>query len=349
MSNEMFIVLVALATGGLLAWGFRNLPSERFQMLASLPMVKQDPGTWRGINLTWYGLLSANAQALAATWLLLLMSALGVPWLTTAGLIVVLVTLCIPGSHWLAQLVEKKAHTFTVGGASFLGLVAAPWLGWLVRRLLARPGEPDFPVLAWCAAITSAYALGEGLGRLACISFGCCYGRPLNQCHPILRRLFSRAHFVFQGHTKKVAYASGWEGQAIFPIQAISACVNLAAALASAYLFLRGAYAGALLTSALVTQLWRVASEFLRADFRGAGRFSAYQKLALAGAVWSVGLAIFLPSSGAEPRLELGLASIWAPGPLLLVQVVWVASFAYYGLSRVTTSKISYSVIVDNV
>jgi hypothetical protein len=50
-----------------------------------------------------------------------------------------------------------------------------------------------------------AYAFGEGLGRLACISFGCCYGVALPEAHPLLRHMFDRWHFVFSGSMKKIS------------------------------------------------------------------------------------------------------------------------------------------------
>ena len=40
------------------------------------------------------------------------------------------------------------------------------------------------------AALAIGYILGEGLGRLACLSFGCCYGKPLDQCGKVVSILF---------------------------------------------------------------------------------------------------------------------------------------------------------------
>jgi prolipoprotein diacylglyceryltransferase len=94
----------------------------------------------------------------------------------------------------------------------------------------------DLPLMPVMAALATAYALGEGVGRLACISFGCCYGKPMDQVHPLLRRLFARHAFVFTGPTKKIAYADGLDGREIFPIQAVTATLYCAAALAGAYL-----------------------------------------------------------------------------------------------------------------
>lgn len=352
MSNELFLLALGLACGVMLGWGFRHLPRERWQFLACLPLAQGEDGGWRGLNLTWYGLLLANAQALAAALLLLLMAAMGTAWWQTAVLLAGLCALCLPASRLLAGLVEKKAHTFTVGGASLVGILAAPLLAWLGNLLAGpTPGGPDpFPPLPTCAALLTAYALGEGLGRLACISFGCCYGRPLRDCPPWLARLFSRAHFVFHGPTKKIAYASGLEGQPVIPVQALTALVHLAAALAGTYLFLRGAYAASLMVSGLTTQLWRAFSELLRADYRGGGRLSAYQVFALLAAGVILGLGFALPaSSQVAPNLGHGLSELWSPGPLLLLEGLWTVMFVFYGRSRVTSSRLNFFVARDRI
>jgi hypothetical protein len=358
LSNELFIVVLGLACAAMLAWGFCHLPGERWQFLACLPLGRQEDGGWRGLNLTWYGLLLANAQALAAALMLLLMAARGTAWWQSAALLAGLCALCLPASRVLAGLVEKKAHTFTVGGASLVGILAAPLLAWLGNRLAgdgAGQGVP-FPLLATCAAMVTAYALGEGLGRLACVSFGCCYGRPLRDCPPWLARLFARAHFVFHGPTKKIAYASGLEGLPVIPVQALTALIYLAAALAGTYLFLRGSYAASLLVAGLTTQLWRAASEFLRADYRGGGRLSAYQVFALlaAGLILVLGWTLSGPGAGisglsAPPTLTQGLAELWAPGPLLLLQAFWSIMFVFYGRSRVTSSSLSFFVAPERI
>jgi hypothetical protein len=77
-------------------------------------------------------------------------------------------------------------------------------------------GYPISP-MGVMAAAAIAYAFGEGLGRLACISFGCCYGRPLHQCHPMVQPFLSRFCLTFTGHTKKnrLCLRTGWpEGAA---------------------------------------------------------------------------------------------------------------------------------------
>lgn len=345
MSNALLLIGLGLACGAMLVWGFRRLPGEGWQFIAALPLSKNADGSWRGLNLTWYGLLSANAQTLAAGLLMVLLASLGIDWLITMGSLAALIGLCLPASRWLAQVVEKKSHTFTVGGASFVGFLTAPLLAWAADQTLGH-GQGLLPALPFCAALGAAYALGESLGRLACISFGCCYGKPLEDCAPLWQSLFARAHFVFWGSTKKIAYAGGLEGRKVVPVQALTAAIYLGACLGGAFLFLRGAYAASLLASVVTTQLWRALSETLRADYRGEGRLSAYQWMAVAAAVYAVLLAWLLPSPARPlPDLAGGLALLWRPGTLLFLQGLWVAALAYYGLSRVTASALSFHVV----
>ena len=196
-------------------WGFKVLPGEKWQIVASVPSSRMEQGVWKGINFTWYGLLSANAYLVAVAVLLALMGAVGVPPLGTAILAAAMLCCCVPASRLVARIVEKKTDTFTVGGAVFVGILITPFVITLVNRIAGEALAFHIPVMPAYAAIAIAYAFGEGLGRLACISFGCCYGKPLTSSSELLRRLFAGRGFVFSGSTKKIAYAGGLE--AIFP------------------------------------------------------------------------------------------------------------------------------------
>lgn len=347
MNHLLFILLLALGCALLLGWGFRALPRERWQMLATLPLRRDAIGNWQGLNLTWYGLLTANAYLAAVTLLLVLLGAVGTALPSILLLAALLLGLCVPASSLVARVVEGKAHTFTVGGAVFVGLLAAPWLITLVNHLAGAELIPALPALA---AIGVAYALGEGLGRLACISFGCCYGRPLEQCRPLVRRLFGRWHFTFAGSTKKIAYASGLDGIRVVPIQGVTAVLYCATALLGTWLFLGGAYAPAFLLTTLVTQFWRVSSETLRADYRGQGRISAYQVMGLLGVPYALLTAwLFAAATTTAPDLAAGLASLWNPVVLLALQGLWLGLFLFTGRSSVTGAMLSFHVHHDRI
>src|SRR5205085_1755107 len=96
------------------------------------------------------------------------------------------------------------------------------------------------PVVPTFAAVAICYAFGEGIGRLACISFGCCYGKPVEACSPLLRWLFKHFYFVYSGATKKIAYASHLEGRKVVPVQALTGFIFVGVGLAAMALFLAG-------------------------------------------------------------------------------------------------------------
>ncbi len=349
MMNFLFLLILTLLCGAVLWWGFAALPRERWQMLAALPVRKADDGRWLGINLTWYGLLTANAYLAATAMVLVLLGAVGVPTLAVGVLAALLLGLCVPASQVVARLVERKAHTFTVGGAVFVGIVAAPWAVWLLNRL-AGPWWPPLPVLPTLAALAIAYTFGEGLGRLACISFGCCYGKPLERCSPWLHRLFRHWHFTFPGATRKIAYASGLEGAKVVPVQALTAGAHVATGLVGTWLFLASRPALAFVLVILVTQIWRVLSELLRADHRGGRRISPYQIMGLLAIPYTLTLA-FIFAGGALPTPDIGrgLWALWNPLTLLLLQGLWLAVVAHTGRSQVTGSVVAFHVHADRI
>jgi hypothetical protein len=349
MTPTWFVFTLALALGGLVAWGCRTLPAEGWQFLAAVPVERAGDDRWTGVNLTWYGAFSATAYTLAAAMAVLLLAAAGVPLAATAALASAILAACVPASRFVARLVEKKKHGFTVGGAAFVGTLLAPWLAVAAHRLGPALGwsVPVFPSLA---ATALAYAYGEGVGRLACMSFGCCYGRPVDEAPALLRRVFGRAHFVFRGETKKIAYASGFEGRPVIPVQALTAGFYLAAALLGTLLYLEARWAAAFVLITVVTHGWRAASEVLRADWRGEGRVSAYQWMAIAGVAYGLAAAAVLPPGPTNPPdLGLGLRALWSPGVLLSLQLLWAAVFLYTGRSTVTAATLSFHVRSDRV
>ena len=178
MINLCFLAMLALATGMVLYWGFRNLPGRHWQFAATLPRFDTLNNSWQGYNLTWYGLLTATACLASVVLILSLLGGIGVSHQATLLLAVTLLIACLVAAKGLAALIEGKAHTFSVGAAAFVGFVLAPWIITAVNRLLPAGAGASLPMLPTLAALTAGYAFGEGLGRLACISFGCCYGKP---------------------------------------------------------------------------------------------------------------------------------------------------------------------------
>lgn len=336
-------------------WAFRTLPKERWQFLAVIPALPASSNQWQGRNLTFYGFFIATAYAVALLLMLVLAGALSIPigvMLVICGLILVI---GIVSSRLIAGWVEKKKNTFTAGGASFVCLVAAPWIVATCNHITASAPESHLPVIPIMAAMAVAYCFGEGLGRLACISFGCCYGRPLAECPFLIRNLFSRCAFVFTGQTKKIAYERSLDGVAVVPIQAITAIVNVSTGWLSLWLFLYGYFTSALLITIIVSQTWRILSEWLRSDFRGnfsvlPWTFSSYQVMAALSLGYVLLLPFLFPSTPSlTVDLERGLKSVWSAEIVIFIEGIWLFVFFYKGISRVTGSTLAFFVHRDKI
>lgn len=351
----MMMDLTILAVFGLgslayLWWGFKRLPAEHWQILATLPAVKSPDGVWSGVNITWYGLLTANAYLVAVIVLLVLLGSLGIAPLGIALLTAVLLGCCVPASRLVARLVEKKDHTFTVGGAVFVGMLITPFVVLCLNRTVGALFNFHLPLMAAYAAIAIAYAFGEGLGRLACISFGCCYGKPLASSSGLIKRLFNGRGFVFLGSTKKIAYAGGLEATEVIPIQAVTAVIYTFFGLVAAGMYLTSHHTGAFLLATMTTQGWRTFSETLRADYRGDSNVSAYQIMGVTGIVYAMTAAFFLAQESLViPDLTAGLKSLWSPALILFLQGVWMMIFLYTGRSTVTGATLSFHVHRDRI
>ncbi len=351
MLDEIFILLVYLALAMTFRWAFAALPGEGWQMIGTVPVRRLPDGRFEGWNLTWYGFFNAVAVLAATLLYLMLMGATDAPAAPSLMLVVMILAVCLPAARMVARLIEKKSATFTVGGASFVGIILAPWLIGLMHLAGKNVFGFSLPVLPSLAAMSVAYALGEGIGRLACISFGCCYGKPLSACSPQLQRLFRHSHFIFTGKTKKISYATALEGQAVIPVQAITAVLYSVAALAGCYLFLKGWFFAAFFLTLIVTQAWRIASEFLRADYRGEGKISGYQILSGAAILYAVIVGVILRETAvnASPNLMAGFTSLGHPALIALLLAIWAVTFIYMGKSKVTASVISFTVVKDKI
>ena len=199
------------------------------------------------------------------------------------------------------------------------------------------------------AAVAVAYAFGEAFGRLACISFGCCYGKLLCRAPLPLQKILRSYCFIFRGETKKVAYESDLSERPLIPIQAATAIISTLAGLGGTFFFLTSHWTTAMLLPIVVTQTWRVVSETLRADYRGSGRISAYQLMAIAALVYSLGWAAVLePATVTPPNVLTGLRALMSTPVLLFLEILWIAIFLYMGRSSVTAATLSFHVVREN-
>ncbi len=340
--NAIITAVFFIACIAYLVWGVRVLPKENRQFLAVFPVKKLDCGSWQGINLTWYGVLVANSVLAAAVVFVVLTASVGIAAAAVGLILTAVLLFSLPAARILAGWIEKKDNTFSTGAASFAGLLAS----YPAILLAGQQGK----MLAILAALTISYCVGEGLGRLACISFGCCYGKPLDKSPPLLRRLFAQFHFVFHGETKKIAYENGWDDIPVVPIQALTAGISLAGAFAGWILFSLSHFAAAFLVSLTVSQAWRFVSEFFRSDHRGTGNWNVYQILPLAAI--ALGFATVFAASPPQPfpiALALGVEQLGQPESLLVLSALWLIVTVYLGRSRVTRSVISISVCKERI
>lgn len=347
MPDLIFIGGLTLALGIVYAWAFKHLPRERWQILCAFPLRKKADGRWEGLNLTYYGLINAGAVAFGLSMTFILLGSVGLTLGRIALFVGAILIVCVPSAKWMARLVEKKKHTLSIGGAAFCGLMVVPPALLLLSPLTARLDGAPLPVMPMLAAMIVGYAFGEGSGRLACLSFGCCYGRPIAALPSLLRRLAAPFSVVFQGPNKKAAYAAGLGGQPLVAVQAITAVVYTAAGLAGVALFLQGRFRGAYLLCILTTQLWRGLSEFLRADFRGGQKISAYQYFAGIAALAGLIYGLALPSSPLPTDLLRGLGLLWHPAFILGSGAVGLIIFLFTGRSQITGSYLSFFVHSD--
>ena len=238
MLNAGFVAALALVMFALIVWGVRTLPAERWQMLAAVPIAKSVDGSWRGLNLTFYGFFSATGTAFGFAIMWLLLGSVGIPVVVSIALVLLILLVCVPASRMIAGLVENKRNTFTVAGAAFVATIVLPLLVLALQPLAAHVLHCEIPVLPTFAAAAIAYVLAESIGRLACLSFGCCYGMPLRDANPTIARLFQKHNLVIHGATKKAAYASGLDGEPLIPVQAVTSAVFAVSGIAGVALFL---------------------------------------------------------------------------------------------------------------
>lgn len=237
-----------------------------------------------------------------------------------------------------------------MGGGSFVGFLASPLVLMAVWAASERFLGRALPVLPTLAAMALGYVLGESVGRLACISFGCCYGKPVSQRRGLVRASASRFPFVFSGKTNKAAFASSLDGAPLVPIQAMTAIFLGAVAWFGAALYLSGRHAWAFVLAVGGSQLWRIYSETLRADDLGEGKISAYQWMAGMAVALSLGAGVWLRDAApAAPDLAAGLAALASPASILFLEALFAVVFWRMGRSTQTGARISFHIHLERL
>lgn len=346
--NTVFVLALGACLLAFQGWMFKVLTKERWQFLATIPFKKSEDGEWVGLNLTYYGVFTATSLAIGVLLFVMMMASVNNSLILTAIVISALLALCLPSARLVARIVEGKSHTFTIGGATFVGIISAPLLIEGANTLLADYGE--LSLIPTMAAISVAYSFGEGLGRLACVSFGCCYGKRMDELPHWVQKIFGPMSFSFSGDTRKACYASELHGVRVLPIQAITSVLYVLCGLIGLLAFLGGYYLFALMFTLVFTQFWRLYSETLRADHRGGSKISPYQIMTVVAVIYTAIFMSFYPAPDvAKANLAAGLAFLWSPEVILGVQLIWLVSFFYTGTSTVTSSNLRFQLHKDRI
>ena len=337
---EISIALAIMVAIPLFLWSFRNLPDERWQFLAILPTPKNG-ADWLGTNITFYGLISAIAYAVSVGMFIFLCAAVDQPFWPVAVFILCSLAIAIPASRQVARWVEGGSANFTIGGALFATVLCLPLTmglaNWVTSTFVTKP----LGALALLSAASLAYVLGEAIGRLGCLSFGCGYGKPLDKSGPLERALYGRSATTYRGKLKKITYASNMENTPVIPVQSITSIVLFGLFLVGLWLFWRQHYGIALCVCLWGSQIWRVYSETLRADYRGEAHFTAYQWMAVATCAFATA-AMLLLSDTAIPAPDFIRAwnAVTRLPVVVAIQLLAVLIIWYMGRSTVTGATV---------
>jgi len=341
---EMGLAAILLVTAPVLYWCFRNLPQERWQFAAILPSPVRTAAdhAWSGTNITFYGVISALAYAAAVTTFIFLCGTVQQPVVATLCFIGSLLLICIPASRLVARWVEGGRANFTVGGAVFAGALLLPIAVQCARYVAHALGTTSFNATALIASASLAYVLGEAIGRLGCLSLGCCYGRPISEIGPLQRALYGTTATTYRGQLKKISYASNLENTPVVPVQSIASVVLLLLFVVGAWLFWRQQFVASALLSVWGSQLWRLYSETLRADYRGGGSISAYQWMAVATcAIATITIAAAAGDTTLAPRFVHGWQAISQIEVFIGIQALALGIVWFMGRSTVTGALVN--------
>jgi hypothetical protein len=339
MTIEFAIAFIALVAFFALRWSFRHLPEERWQIFAVLPVARDGEG-WQGVNITYYGVISALAYSVSISLFVFLCGAANQPSLLVLLFVAALLSVAIPASKWIAYWIEGSRATFTVGGALFVTAISAPVLFHLVNAAgsLFAIGSLHAPSVV--AAATLSY----------CLSFGCCYGKRLNEAGPIELLLYGGSATTYRGQLKKISYASNLESIPVIAVQSIASVVLFALFLSGLWLFWLQHFSLALIVTLVGSQLWRLYSETLRADYRGDAKFTAYQKMAVVTMLLTLAVSATLPTvTPVSLNAQRGFDALFRVDVLLYLQIIFVAIVYFMGRSTVTGAHLQMRLFRDRL
>jgi hypothetical protein len=346
MTVELSLIAIALIGVFSLRWGFKHLPEERWQFFAVLPTARTEGG-WQGVNITYYGIISALAYCFAISLFIFLCGAAKQSAVLVALFVAGLLVVAIPSSKFIARWVEGSAATFTVSGALFTTCLISPAVFYVVNAIGSLWNLSALHAPSVVAAATISYCLGEAIGRLGCLSFGCCYGKPLSQAGPIEQLIYSRTATTYRGALKKIAVP-------VIAVQSVASVVLFTLCLVGLWLFWAQFFASALLVTLGGSQAWRVYSESLRADDRGEATgqsgFTMYQWMATLTFVLTVTVAWLFAGTQPTPlNAHGGFEALFRTEVVLAVQLIFFAIIWFMGRSTVTGAHLKMTLFRDRL
>ena len=108
----LLLGILGLAAFLLFRWAFATLPREQWQILAVLPRHRDASNQWHGLNLTYYGFITACAVTLAVGNMFVLLGSIHVPLSTALLFVLSLLSVAVPASKVIAKIVEKKLYLY---------------------------------------------------------------------------------------------------------------------------------------------------------------------------------------------------------------------------------------------
>lgn len=158
-----------------------------FRWLADHPVL------WRGRHVTviTFGLLAAIEALVFQMVILMYFEYRGLPFgrAELFEMFTIAIAVCLGAKlfHWLAVwrnlMKNPKKHLAETGFYLQGGI-----LGGFLWALISSGGNEGATALMWMDAMSCGGLLGQVVGRLACLSYGCCFGKPSACGHGIVYR-----------------------------------------------------------------------------------------------------------------------------------------------------------------
>ncbi len=333
---HIFITFI-LGISLIILWGLKNFHKDNYQFLVVIPYKKLKDNVYRGLNITFYGIITAFSYTVSVFIFISLIKLIEFPEEGAYFLVIVILVVGFPSSKILAYLIENRKNTLTVGGAIFVSaIISVPTVFLVIVYLNLDINQYFLPILT---SLSISATLGEGIGRLACLSFGCCYGKPMKQ----INFLPSLLKVKFNSSTKKAVYDSNYVNVELLNIQGLVVIVYTFIALSSILLFISQKYYIAFILTFIIPPLIRFFSEFLRDDHRGSTKISIYQVFSIILSLYGL-FFLLLFYKRFNTVIELNINLTYSLIDLVVLASIFFITFWHTGISKVTDSEIKFQV-----